>query len=185
MSRKSFEHNRDQVLSEWHFRKNKISVTATEFILIQLFSYTVVSKQKIKMKTRNTMTPSYHSKVTSTQNNGDPFYSCLPHGLAGQSWSTFNVCTKTVNEFYVFLTGLNSWAFVYKLSSCGIDSCCSYLDFRHCACFEQGALWHLSNCRVYIHSKTRMWHDKNTQLKSFLLLRSVLLNYFICRVKAS
>ena len=64
---KNFEHSCDQVLSEWNFRK-KITTTATEVILIQLFSYTVVSKQKIKMKTRNTMPPSYYPKVTSTQN---------------------------------------------------------------------------------------------------------------------
>ena len=41
---------------------------------------------------------------------------------------------------FVFLTGLNGWAFVYKISGCGIDSCCSYLNFRYHACFEQGAL---------------------------------------------
>ena len=56
-------------------------ITAKEVALIQLFSYTVVSKQKIKMKTQNIMTPSYHSKVTSTQNKGVPFFSCLAHGV--------------------------------------------------------------------------------------------------------
>ena len=44
----------------------KKPIIATEVVLIQLLSYNV-SKQKIKMKTRNTMAPSYHSKVTSTQ----------------------------------------------------------------------------------------------------------------------
>ena len=44
----------------------KIIITVTEVVLIQLFSYNV-SKQNIKMKTRNTMAPSYHLKVTSTQ----------------------------------------------------------------------------------------------------------------------
>ena len=64
------------------FSNKKITITATEVVLIQLFSYTVVSKQKIKMRTRNTMAPSYHSKVTSTQNKGVPFFSCLAHGVS-------------------------------------------------------------------------------------------------------
>ena len=52
-----------------------------EVILIQLFPLTVVSKQKIKMQTRNTMEPSYHLKVSSAQNKGVPFFSCLAHGV--------------------------------------------------------------------------------------------------------
>ena len=84
----------------------------------------------------------------------------------------------------MFLTGLNGWAFVYEISGCGIDSCYSYLNFRYRACFEQGAPWHSDNYRVYIHSKTWMWHDKkNTQLKNVLPLYSVLLIY--SKVKAS
>ena len=84
----------------------------------------------------------------------------------------------------MFLTGLSGWAFFYEISGCGIDSRCSYLKFRFRACFEQGAPWHSDNCRVYIHSKTWMWHDKkNTQLKNFLPLYSVLLIY--SKVKAS
>ena len=35
----------------------------TKVVLIQLFSLTVVSKQKVKMKTWNTMAPSYHSAL--------------------------------------------------------------------------------------------------------------------------
>ena len=50
-----------------------------EVALVQLFSYAFVSKQKIKVKTRNIMAPSYHSKVTSTQNKGVPFFSCFSH----------------------------------------------------------------------------------------------------------
>ena len=66
----------------------------------------------------------------------------------------------------MFLTGLNGWVFVYEISGCGTDSCYSYLNFRYRANFEQGAPWHSDNCRVYIHSKTWMWHDtENTQLK--------------------
>ena len=40
---------------------------------------------------------------------------------------------------------------------------CSHLNFRFCACFEQGFLWHPGNYRVWIHSETRTWHDKNIQ----------------------
>ena len=56
-------------------------MTATEFALIHLFSLTAVSKQKIKMKTRNTVALSYHLKVTSTQKKGVPFLSWLAHRL--------------------------------------------------------------------------------------------------------
>ena len=86
---------------------------------------------------------------------------------------------KIVNEFYVLLMELNDWVFVYETSGCGIDSRCRYLKVRYCTWFEQRAPWHLDNCRVYTHSKTRMWHDKNTQLKTFLPLHTVLLHYFI------
>ena len=52
--------------------------------------------------------------------------------------------------------------------------------------FGQIAPWHSGNSRVYIHSKKCLWHDKNTQLKNFLPLYSVLSNYFIySRVNAS
>ena len=86
---------------------------------------------------------------------------------------------------FVFLKGLNGgWAFVYEISGCRIDSCCSYLNFRYRVWFEQGAPWYSDNYRVYIHSKTWMWHDKkNTQLKNFLPLYTVLLIY--SKVKAS
>ena len=43
------------------------------------------------------------------------------------------------------------------------ESRCSYLNFRFRACFEQGVPWHSGNYRVWIHSETRTWHDKNIQ----------------------
>ena len=61
--------------------RNKIIKIVTEVVLIQLFFYSVVSKQKIKKKTRNTMASSYHAKVTSTQNKGVPLFFCLGHGV--------------------------------------------------------------------------------------------------------
>ena len=40
-------------------------------------SLTIGSKQKIKMKTQIIMVSSYPLKVSSTQNKGVPFFSCL------------------------------------------------------------------------------------------------------------
>ena len=40
--------------------------------------FVVGSRQKLKMKTRNTRAFSYHSKISSTQ---VPFFSCLDHGV--------------------------------------------------------------------------------------------------------
>ena len=42
----------------------------------------------------------------------------------------------------------NGWAFVYEPSGFGFESCCSHLNFRCRACFEQGELWHSGNYRV-------------------------------------
>ena len=84
----------------------------------------------------------------------------------------------------MFLTERNGWTFIYEISGCGIDSCCSYLNFQYHTCFKEGAPWHADNCRVYIYSKTWMWHDKkNSQLKNFLPFYTVLLIY--SKVKAS
>ena len=47
--------------------------------------------------------------------------------------------------------------------SCGFESFCNHLNFRYCACSEQGVPQHSGSYRVYIHSKTRKWHDNNTQ----------------------
>ena len=50
-----------------------------------------------------------------------------------------------------------------QLSGCSFESSCSHLNFRFRACFEEGVPWHSSNYRVWIHSETRTWHDKNIQ----------------------
>ena len=42
----------------------------------------------------------------------------------------------------------NGGMFVYELSGCG---------------FEQGVPWHSGIYRMWSHSKTRTWHDKNTK----------------------
>ena len=56
------------------------------------------------------------------------------------------------------------------LSGCGFESSCSHLNFRFRACFEQGVPWHSGKYRVWIHSETRTWHDKNIQLKHLMLV---------------
>ena len=74
--------------------------------------------------------------------------------------------TRTQNHFF----WPNGWVFVYELSGSRFESSCSHLNFRLRACFEQGVPWHSGNYRVWIHSETRTWHDKNTQSGGVLLL---------------
>ena len=59
--------------NSWDFQNGsfgKITITLAEVALIQESFPNVVSKQKIKMNTRNTMVSSYHSKGRSTQKMG-------------------------------------------------------------------------------------------------------------------
>ena len=67
------------------------------------------------------------------------------------------------------LASLASRVFVYELSDSGFESSCSHLNFRFSACYEQGVPWHSANYSVWIHSKTRTWHDKNIQSNTILL----------------
>ena len=82
---------------------------------------------------------------------------------------TYNhlVCKQTLNQWPVWLNG---WVSVYEVSGCGFESRCSHLNFRFRACFEQEVPWHSGNHRVWIHSETRTWHDKNIQSTGVLLL---------------
>ena len=57
----------------------------------------------------------------------------------------------------------NGWVFIYELRGCGFVSSYSHFTFRFRPCFEQGVPWHSGNCRVWIHSEMRTWHDKNIQ----------------------
>ena len=68
---------------------------------------------------------------------------------------------------------LNSWVFVYELSGGGLESSCSHLNFRLRACFKQEVIWHSGNYRDWIHSETRTWHDKNIQLRNWMLEQPV------------
>ena len=72
-------------------------------------------------------------------------------------------CTEKYSQLnsIIWPVWLNGWVFVYELSSCGFEYRRSHLNFRYRAYFEQGVPWYLGNCRVWIHSETRTWHDKN------------------------
>ena len=89
------------------------------------------------------------------------FTICLLVSALGQ---LYNISNNRGSNFPVWLNG---WVFVYELSGCGFESSCSHLNFRFCACFEQGVSWHSGNYRVWIHSQRRAWHDKNMQLLLF------------------
>ena len=57
---------------------------------------------------------------------------------------------------------------VSKECGSGFESSCSHFTFRFRTCFEQGVPWHSGNYRVWIHSETRTWHDKNIQSQNIL-----------------
>ena len=59
-------------------KKNTITVTE---VVSSSCSLIVGSKQKIKMETQNIMVSSHPLKVSSTQNEGSPFSSCVAHGV--------------------------------------------------------------------------------------------------------
>ena len=81
-------------------------------------------------------------------------------GLEPTTTSFINEHSTIQSNWQVWLNG---WVFVYELSGCEFESSCSHLNFRFRACFEQGVPWDSGNYRVWIHSETRTWHDKNIQ----------------------
>ena len=125
----------------------------TEIVLIQVFFFTVGSKQKkwkhwipcylcTIQKSALLKTREFHFPLVWVM-EVNIISSCLDKVkvfliiLTNQFWPTFDVCMKIVNEFYV--SGLIGRVFVYELSGRGIDSCCSYLNFKYYVCFQQGA----------------------------------------------
>ena len=64
-------------------------------------------------------------------------------------------------ELIIWSVRPTAQVFFYRLSGSGWEWSCSQLNIRFCACFAQWVPWHSRNYRVYIHSETRMWHDKN------------------------
>ena len=129
-----------------HFRNDtfaEINITTTEVVFIQLLSYNVVSKQK-KNKNENAECHGIFIPLKSHLNSKQ---------------GSLIFLLKTVNEFCV--SNGAKWLSIRLWKKwLWNDSCCSYLNFRYRACFKQGASWYSDNCRVYIHSKTWMWHDK-------------------------
>ena len=65
---------------------------------------------------------------------------------------------------------LNSLVFLYELSGCGLESSCNHLKYKFLAYFEQGVPWQSGNYRVWIHSETWMWHNKNIQFNTKLIV---------------
>ena len=66
-------------MSEWHIRKKYHDSDGSRshpFVLLPL-----VLIKKIKMNTQNIMPSSYRLKVSSTQNKGIQFLSCLAHEI--------------------------------------------------------------------------------------------------------
>ena len=81
--------------------------------------------------------------------------------------SNLQSVTSWTNTQPVWLKG---WVFVYELSICGLESRCSPLNFRYCACFKQGVPWDSGNYRVWIHTETRTWHDNNLQFGYYFII---------------
>ena len=77
---------------------------------------------------------------------------------------------RTLNHLVKWLSVSNDWVFVYKLTGSGFEFSCSHLNFRFCACFEQGVPWHPGNYRVWIHFETHTWHEKNIQSVKWVTL---------------
>ena len=57
------------------------------------------------------------------------------------------------------MAGLLQFLFPFYLPILWILSDCN----KYRSCFNQRVRWHSFNYRVWIHSETRTWHDKNTQ----------------------
>ena len=131
----------------------KKNITATEVVLTQLLSYNVVSKYK--NKNENT---EYHGMFISFKSHLYSKQGSLIF-LLFRSWSlalyllvwvrsnSFSNNSNLIivvdvqrlhenGKLILFLTGLNGWGFIYEISGCGIDSCCSYLNFQYRTCFK-------------------------------------------------
>ena len=67
------------------------------------------------------------------------------------------------DSWIIWLNWPNGWVFVYNLSGSGFKSSCCHINFTLLACFEQRVPWHSGNYRVWTHSETRRWLDKNKQ----------------------
>ena len=101
--------------------------------------------------------------VTYTFQSESALYSTL-HSTASTFTCPIVLYILPLYPLYALLpVWLNGWVFLYELSGCGFESCCSHFNFRFRSCFEQGVPWNSGNYRVLIHSDTHTWHAKNIQ----------------------
>ena len=72
-------------------------------------------------------------------------------------------CTEKYSQhsYIIWPVSLNCHVFVYELSRFVFEVRCSQLNFRLRASFKQGVQRDSGNYRVWIHSETPTWHDKN------------------------
>ena len=70
----------------------------------------------------------------------------LYHSLLIDKYEGDSDCSGTQTHNHLHL--LNEWMFIFELSGCGSESCCSRLNFRFCTCFKQGVPWHSGNYTV-------------------------------------
>lgn len=138
----------------------------TEVVLIQGSFLTVVSKQKNRNNTRNTIASSYNSKVWSTQSIGVQFSPCLGHG----KWYYIITClgngkvfadnSKLINLFDAQLFHEN-----VKWIKCVSDMV--YTLFKKRSLLFPTALW-CNNCRVYHELRQGNFYSFDHDQKSSL-----------------
>ena len=99
--------------------------------------------------------------VTYTFQSESALYSTL-HSTASTFTCPIVLYILPLYPLYALLpVWLNGWVFLYELSGCGFESCCSHFNFRFRSCFEQGVPWNSGNYRVWIYFETRAWHDSH------------------------
>ena len=107
---------------------------------------------------------------------------------------SMNICRK---DFLALTKILSPHSYILNIDYCNYTRTQNHLvalvtqnhlvTFRFCACFKEGVAWHSGNYRVWIHSETRTWYDKNIQFNIHSLIAdfvSVSLN-LVCSTRKS
>ena len=122
----------------------KLWATVTD-VVWQIKSFLSSKKKKKKEKLNDLLTKNF-SKWSNWLYLVIVSHSCLrvnPHSVV--AWMSRNLLdTGAISE----------------------ESLYSHFIFRCRACIEQGVPWHSGNCRKWIHSEMRAWHNKNIQLRA-------------------
>ena len=71
-----------------------------------------------------------------------------------EAWIRISIWISKLREMYV---------------TYGFKSHCSHLNFRYRTWFKKEVPWHSGNCRVWLHSATSTWHNKNIQLREIYI----------------